>query len=143
MRSGFAEPDEYFAQFLPCKAQDRRHAQAEQPEGRSVDDAGNKKTRQGIHIANAKIERKLAAAKGKQQQDGEAPYLMGHVAPELERNKARGQPKIHVHRANLHAHGLDPPPSGSAPKAILSRRRKQHPAQGRNIPAAQAETTLC
>ena len=70
VRSGFAEPDEYFAQFLPGKAHYSGHAQAEQPDSRGVDDAGNKKTRQGIHIANAKIERKLAAAKGQQQQNG-------------------------------------------------------------------------
>ena len=88
MRSGFAEADKYLAQFLPRKAHYCGHAQTEQRDGRSVDDAGNKKARQGIHIANTKIECELAAAKGQQQQNSEAPYLVGYISPELERDKA-------------------------------------------------------
>ena len=62
---------------------------------------------------------------------------MGHVAPELERNKARCQPKIHVDRDDLHAHGFDRQPHSTEPKAEIFRRRKQKPRCAETVNAFQ------
>ena len=58
---------------------------------------------------------------------------MGHIAPELEGNKARGQPQVNVDRYDLHAHGFNGKAHGSKAQAKIFRRRKQKPGSAEAV----------